>query len=145
MQGTGLQSHEMFIAVNRANRAFSELLRTCLSHHDLTIPQWGILGHLYTCQQARPSSIATFLGVKAPFVAKTCADLESAGYIESTPFPDDERGKMLRLTATGHNLVETVEPMLQHCIHEQLSDIDQDQLKSYFSLNHHIAHNVHHH
>jgi DNA-binding MarR family transcriptional regulator len=135
----------MITTVNRASRAFSDLLTTCLSHHDLTIPAWGVLGYLSSHTQARPIEIAKFLGVKPPFVAKMLSHLETRTYISTSRFPDDERGKMIQLTQTGKDLVEMVEPQLQHCLHEQFHGVDDSQLVSYFSFNNYIADNVHHH
>lgn len=140
-----LKSHEIITDLNRANRAFSDLLRTCLSHHGLTIPEWGILGHLHVTHHVRPGEIAKFLGVKPPFVAKILAQLESQNLITVMPYPDDERGKVVKLTESGTTLVNTIEPQLQHCLHIQFQGVNDKDIATYFSLNHYIADNVHHH
>lgn len=140
-----MRSHEMLTSVNRASRALSDLLRTCLSHHGLTIPQWTLLGRLFSEKQVRPVDIAKFLGVKPPFVAKILAELETQDYIQSVPFPDDERGKTIQLTAAGIQLVEHVEPMLQDCLNGQFSGVNKQDLDTYFSLNSYIAQRVSHH
>ncbi len=139
------KSHELLTNVNRANRALSDLLRTCLSHHGLTIPQWTILGYLSDKKTARPVDLTKHLGVKAPFVAKTLAELEAQKCITSKPFPDDERGKVIELTSAGHELITNIEPMLQECLSHQLEDVKQPDLATYFSVNQYIGSHVHHH
>lgn len=145
VQKLGLASYEMSVSINLAQRAFRELLKTCLGHHGLTIPQWTLLGKLYVAGSIRPVSVAQFLGIKPPYVAKLISTLEEQKLITSEQFPDDGRGKAITLTLEGKALVDRVEGMLEACLNEQLGGLKHDDLKTYFMLTQYIAQNVRHH
>jgi DNA-binding MarR family transcriptional regulator len=144
VQQLGLASYDMSTSINLAQRAFRELLRTCLRHHGLTIPQWTLLGKLYVTGQIRPMHIAKLLNIKPPYIAKLLSELEKRDIIQSTEFADDGRGKALSLTAQGTELVEYVEIQLSACLNEQLGGLHADDLKVYFLLTQYIATNVRH-
>lgn len=145
IQQLGLTSYEMSTSINLAQRAFKELLKTCLGHHGLTIPQWSLLGYLYKHESARPAQVANILGIKASYIAKIITELTVNELIESTAFPDDGRGKTIRLTDAGIERVRHTEQMLEECLNDQLGDLKKHDLLTYFTLTDYIAQNVQHH
>jgi DNA-binding MarR family transcriptional regulator len=144
VEDLGLASYDMSISINLAQRAFRELLGTCLSHHGLTIPQWTLLGKLYTSGQIRPVHVAKLLNIKPPYITKLITGLEKQKIIESIEFADDGRGKAICLTQKGTDLVTYVETHLSTCLNEQFGELDKDDLKIYFLLSKYIAANVRH-
>lgn len=144
-QNLSLASYQMSLSINRAQRAFNTLMKTCLSHHGLTIPEWSVLGYLYEASSMRPLEVASSLGVKPPFIAKLITVLSDKQLITSELFPDDERGKVIRLTEQGRTLVQEVEVKLEHCLNGQLGAIEKSDLQLFFELNNYIAANVRHH
>lgn len=145
VQNLGLASYQMSLSINRAQRAFNTLMKTCLGHHGLTIAEWSVLGSLYEAGSVRPLEVASSLGVKPPFVAKLITALADKQLIVCETFPDDERGKTMRLTEKGRLLVQEVEVKLEHCLNGQLGAIEKSDLNTYFALNNYIAANVRHH
>jgi DNA-binding MarR family transcriptional regulator len=144
VQKLGLTSYDMSISINLAHRAFRELISTCLSHHNLTIPQWTLLGKLYTSGSVRPVNLAKILNIKPPYIAKLLSELEGQKMIESVGFADDGRGKAIRLTKKGFVHVEYVESQLSECLNDQLGSLKENDLKTYFIMTKYIANNVHH-
>ncbi len=142
---TGLQSYEISLLVNRGQRAFNGLLKTCLAHNQLTVSEWALLGQLSQQATLRPTEIASLLGVKGPFVTKIMETLAAKGHIEYLDSPDDDRGKRIQLTTKGMKKVEIVEAKLQVCIEHQLGDLRNQQLATYFQVCDYISNNVRHH
>lgn len=142
---TGLKSYEISLLINRGQRAFNELLKTCLGHNGLTVSQWTLLGQLNSSGAMRPYEVADLLGVRPPFITTLLISLTKMGYIESVPLPDDERSKQIRLTAQGAAKVMTVEQKLEVCISEQLGLLEADDLRTYFAVCDYMMKNVHHH
>jgi MarR family transcriptional regulator for hemolysin len=134
----GLTSYQMSVSINAAQRAFNVLLKTCLSHHNLTIPQWVVLGMIDKNNVVRPMVIAKQLGMKPPYIAKLLNGLVIDGFIVSSQYADDERGKTIRLSATGRELIDQVEPQLADCLREV-------HASTFFAVSEFIAQNVRHH
>ena len=135
----------MSVSIGLAQRAFKTLLATCLGHQGLTIPKWTLLGYLYRNGSTRPFEAARKLGMKPPYIAKLLPQLESEGLIVMVNFADDGRGKSISLSAEGRKLVEQVEVMLIRCINDQLKDVSQDDIRTYFEMTQYISNNVKHH
>lgn len=144
-ENVGLMSYQISLSINRGQRAFNDLLSLCLKHNDLTVPQWSVLGQLYTRGALRPHSIAQHIGVKPPFASTVLQQLSEQGFIEAVICPDDERGKELKLTPSGHAKVETVEKKLVICIDQQLGEIETEDLQKFFSVSNYMAQKVRHH
>ncbi len=140
----GLTSYEMSTSVGLAHRAFNALLKTCLSHYNLTMSQWKLLGHLYTNGVSRPYRIASILETKPSMVAKILSELQNMDLVVVEVHPDDERGKSILLNETGTRLVEQVESKLEVCLNDQFKSLDRRDVETYFSLTRYIAQNVHH-
>ena len=143
-ESIGLASYQISLSVNRGQRAFNDLLSLCLKHNDLTVPQWSILGQLYSTGAMRPHTIAKEIGVKPPFASTVLQQLTQNSYIEATMCPDDERGKEVQLTDKGTAKVESVEKKLVVCIDEQLGDLATADLQNFFSVSNYMAANVRH-
>lgn len=145
IQATGLKSYDMSLAINRGQRAFNKLLKTCLGHHGLTISQWSLLGKLYESTFLRPYEAAELLGAAPALLSKVIKFLQAEGYITCQVLEDDERGKVLALTPSGKSLVEQVEFKLEKCLNDQLGSQKAGDLQVYFGVSEFIARNVRHH
>lgn len=141
----GFKSYEISLLINRGQRAFNELLKTCLGHNGLTVPQWVLLGQLNKSGAMRPNEVAELLGVRPPFISTILQALTTMQFIESVPFPDDERSKQIQLTAVGTEKVRAVEAKLEVCINEQLGSLEESDLSTYFSVCDYMMKNVRHH
>lgn len=141
----GLKSYEISLLINRGQRAFNELLKTCLSHNGLTVPQWSLLGQLQVEGAMRPNHVAKLLGVRPPFITTIIVSLTKLGYIETVPFPDDERSKQIRLTQKGIKKVKAVEAKLEVCLNDQLGSLEKNDLNTYFQVCNYMMKHVRHH
>ncbi len=141
---TELKSYEISLLINRGQRAFNELLKTCLGHNGLTVSEWTLLGQLTNSGDMRPNELADFLGVRPPFITTLQISLTKKGFIESVPVPDDERSKQIRLTGQGSMKVAVVEKKIEVCINEQLSSLESSDLNTYFAVCDYMMKNVRH-
>lgn len=141
----GLTSYEASLLINKSYKAFNTLLKTCLSHHGLTIPEWSLLGRLCHEGSLRPGEAAAYLGVTAPFASTLVQTLTQQGLIDVAVYADDERSKILTLTTAGKAKVAHVEPLLQACLNGQFTQLEQRSLEDYFTTAAYMAQHVAHH
>lgn len=141
----GMSSFEASLLINKSQKAFNSLLKTCLGHHGLTIPTWSLLGCLYHHKSATPGEVATFMGVKAPFASTLVNTLVKDGFVSVQVYEDDERSRLLSLTKAGKAKVEHVEPLLHDCLNGQFQHLGMQNLQDYFATASYMVDNVKHH
>ena len=109
------------------NRAFPELERT-FKEHDLLTVQYGILAALSETpgRTMRLSDLADRSNTSPSRLTHRLRDLVEHGDIEITPDPDDGRGKIATLTATGLQRIRRIAPDhvedVQRLLFDPLSD-----------------------
>jgi DNA-binding MarR family transcriptional regulator len=101
-------------------RTFRELVRTFgliervmqthFARFGISGAQWGVLRHLHRAEQGGESGLRmTDLGdrllIRPPSVTGVVDRVERAGLVERKGSPDDQRSKLVALTATGRQLV----------------------------------------
>ncbi|MFE2182488.1 MarR family winged helix-turn-helix transcriptional regulator [Streptomyces sp. NPDC059455] len=77
-------------------------------HGDLTPSRQTALGALATHGSMRISTLATRLGIALPTTSRMVELLDTAGWIERTPDPEDRRASLIALTDTGRELLRAV-------------------------------------
>jgi DNA-binding MarR family transcriptional regulator len=73
----------------------------------LSMPQFGILMHLYYRHSCGISHLSGHLDVSAPAASQLVDRLVQHGLLERTEDPNDRRAKVLALTSKGRELIET--------------------------------------
>jgi DNA-binding MarR family transcriptional regulator len=73
----------------------------------LSMPQFGILMHLYSRSNCGISDIGERMDISAPAASQMVDRLVQHGLVERTEDPHDRRAKMLTLTPKGRELIET--------------------------------------
>jgi DNA-binding MarR family transcriptional regulator len=73
----------------------------------LSMPQFGILMHLYHSNNCGISHLGEYMDISAPAASQLVDRLVQHGLVERTEDPNDRRAKQLALTPKGRELIET--------------------------------------
>jgi len=90
-------------------QTYPEMLRrvSAAGFDDIRIAHWPVL-QWPGPDGERPSVIAERAGTSKQAVNHVLRDLERLGYVALRPDPDDNRARLVELTARGHALVEAM-------------------------------------
>ncbi len=138
-----IKSVNMSLTLNRSQRAFNQLLRTCLHHNGLTSPEWYALGMLRENPLA-VSDLSSRLLLQDSYTTRLVKKLIASGFVQIIHNPDDGRVKILKLSDEGSNKLDAVEIRISHCLQENLTDVDERDLEAYMKVSEYIADNFKH-
>ena len=93
----------MDVFTTRSMHEWSRYVKTT----GLSMPQFGILMHLYYRSSCGISHLSEHLDVSAPAASQLVDRLVQHGLLERVEDPHDRRAKQLTLTPKGRTLIET--------------------------------------
>jgi DNA-binding MarR family transcriptional regulator len=115
-----------------------QLLRRLRAEHRFPLSQAAVLGRLDREGTQSVSDLAVAERVRPQSMAQTVGDLESDGFVERRPDPDDGRRALVELTVEGLAALQDDrtqrEGWLARAIAEELSPTDQDVLETAVDL-----------
>lgn len=97
-------------------RAREDLLshfRPILNHYGLTETQWRIMRVLSEHEQLEPREICDKCQILSPSLAGILTRMEALELVLRTPYPDDQRRVLVRLSARSEKLVATIAPLVE--------------------------------
>jgi DNA-binding MarR family transcriptional regulator len=121
---------------SKADRTLRVVVSKQLEQFDITMMEWLLMGAV----QAGPkdgitmSAVASTLDVTLPQVTALTASLTKAKLLKQKVSPRDRRSRRLVVTPAGKSLLEQVETAIDATMKDWLSDIEPDQLKTYFEV-----------
>jgi DNA-binding MarR family transcriptional regulator len=90
--------------------ALRELMKTALEGTGVTGEEYGVLGVLHFFPDRTPTELAAALGIPPTTVSRHVARFLRDGLAKQAANPEDGRSYLLRPTARGSKIVETVAP-----------------------------------
>lgn len=93
----------MDVFTTRSMHEWSRYVKTT----GLSMPQFGILMHLYYRHSCGISHLGEHMDISAPAASQLVDRLVQHGLVERTEDPNDRRAKQLTLTPKGRELIET--------------------------------------
>ncbi|QGN06926.1 MarR family transcriptional regulator [Halorhabdus sp. CBA1104] len=116
-------SDREFIAwhVSLAGRALSRTIEDELSAYDLGRGEYRVLFALTEREGVTQTDLVEKHHLEKSSIARVVAQLESKGYVETRPDPEDRRRKRLYLTEAGRDLREEVTAVKDR-VDSQLTD-----------------------
>ncbi len=118
----------------KAHRALTNYMTTSLAPHELSLPEWALLGLLAEHHNLRPSELADHLGVKPPVVTASLKHLDSLDMISRDTGGPDSRVVVISLSAHGKVQVESIEKILRIELGAYLKDIKVPELMTYIRV-----------
>ena len=95
-------------AMHQAVRAFDGVYRTLLREHGLSYPQYIALMTLGEHDALTVGDLGTLLHLDSGTLSPLLKRMQSAGLLERSRDPHDERRVLVRLTATGRDRLTAV-------------------------------------
>ena len=119
---------------SKADRTLRVVVSKQLEQFDITMMEWLLMGavHAGPKEGMTMSAVASTLDVTLPQVTALTASLTKAKLLKQKVSPRDRRSRRLVVTPAGKNLLEQVETTVDSTMKDWLSDINPDQLKTYF-------------
>jgi DNA-binding MarR family transcriptional regulator len=99
------------LASQRAARALARRFDVALRPVGLTSGQFSLLTSLNRPDPPSIGSVAALLATDRTTLTANLKPLERRGLVETTVDPADRRGRLLALTAAGHNLLRSAMPI----------------------------------
>ena len=100
----------------RTGMALRELMKTALEGTGVTGEEYGVLGVLTFFPDRTPTELATALGIPPTTVSRHVARFLRDGLAERVDNPEDGRSYLLRPTAKGSKIVETIAPRIAELV-----------------------------
>lgn len=129
-----LSTYTAGLLQSQAYRALKQFLGSKLAAHDLTMPEWGLLGILHDHPKLRLSALSDLLHVEASLTTTLVKALTAKGWVATEADPSDSRAKLVKLTSKGRATVEEVEGSLRSDMKNYLSDVSSAELVVYVSV-----------
>jgi DNA-binding MarR family transcriptional regulator len=142
----GLTSFGLMSSISKSQKALQKMLCVCLGHHDLTLPQWQVIGLLIDGSK-RPTELAQMNNMKTPQISLIALEIKKVhpSIITELLNQEDARTKKFALTETGQDFAAMVEAKLQICIQRELAKkVAPDNLQTYLEVTEFIGENVKH-
>jgi DNA-binding MarR family transcriptional regulator len=145
--GTGTSIPHDVVEVERALARIAHLLNRARQHVQIAAEAGvpvdraavPILRLLAEAGPLRPGDLAAQLGVEAPHVTRQVHRLETAGYVDRVPDPDDRRAHRVRLTASGREATERILDAGRRSIWQALGDWSPDERHQLATLFHRMV------
>jgi DNA-binding MarR family transcriptional regulator len=90
--------------IGSINKRIKKGMERVVAEHDLTLPEWHVLGRLRLWRgdhRSSPGELAEELEISSGAMTSRLDTLERQGYIRRLPDPDDRRGIVVELTPEG--------------------------------------------
>ncbi|MEY2633674.1 MAG: homoprotocatechuate degradation operon regulator HpaR [Pseudomonadota bacterium] len=87
--------------------------RPILNHYGLTEQQWRIMRTLSERDQLEPRELCEACHILSPSLAGVLARMEDMGLVQRSPFPDDQRRQLVRLSERSEALVTEIAPLVE--------------------------------
>lgn len=100
--------------IGRAAAYFDQAINGLMARHGLTRSSWDVLANLRRTgppHELSPTDLYRGLMRTSGAMTNRLHRLERSGLIERTPDPGDGRGRLVKLTVTGRELVDEIAPL----------------------------------
>lgn len=118
----------------RAREAVMQRFRRMLRDNGLTEQQWRVLRALSRVEPVEVSRLARSTFLLGPSLSRILPDLKKQALIRVDPDARDQRCKLVRLTATGANLMDRIAPLAEAIYADIAKRLGPESLASLQSL-----------
>lgn len=127
-----LTTYRVGLLQARAYRSIKNFLTRRLNAHNLTVPEWSLLGFLHERDEGiRLSDISATLAVEASFSTQLVNALAAKNLLVRRADQADNRAKRVSLTAEGKSLVPQLEAKLREDLDQFMKGLPAEELAIY--------------
>ncbi len=121
--------------LSRLPRLWRSIIDERLAPLGLTQTRWVTLYHLWRLGDGQPQcDLARAIGVEAPSLVRTLAQLSRQGLIERRPCDQDRRTKRVFLTAEATPLLERIDAVVREARREMFEGLSERDLATLVEL-----------
>ena len=121
---------KLYTRLMRATNAVKEKLHRHLLDHKLSISQFGVIEALYHLGPLCQKDIGDKILKTSGNITLVIDNLEKRKLVNREKDPDDRRRMTVRLTASGHELIEKIFPDHSKIAHKVFSVLEPKELQS---------------
>lgn len=121
---------KLYTRLMRATNAVTEKLHRHLLDHKLSISQFGVIEALYHLGPLCQKDIGDKILKTSGNITLVIDNLEKRKLVKREKDPDDRRRMTVRLTASGHELIEKIFPDHSKIAHKVFSVLEPKELLS---------------
>lgn len=137
MDLTKLTMYDACVLHSRAERVLKGIVSRHLDAWRLTRMEWLVLATLATRdnrhQGLTMTEVGEVLDVTLPQLNALTIKLISLDYLKQTKSGSDKRIKVLQVTKSGYDIINSIEKSMRHAMKDWLKEIDGIEIISYMS------------
>jgi DNA-binding MarR family transcriptional regulator len=137
-----LNAYSTGLLQGKAYRALNNSLTKVLLVHDISIPEWKLVGQLVDHGEMKLAQLADRLDVEAPLITALIDKLEKKELVKRTNHPQDKRSKIIMVTPKGKKTIIEIEPYVKQTMARMLKGIHRSELFSYIHVLQTIVNNA---
>ncbi len=129
-----MKNKKIAILIKRLALEFDKIANPSLSPYDLTPTQFKILKYLYDHDNVIGMDIQNEYSMTNPTVTGIIQNMESGGWIERVPNPNDSRSKIIKLTKKSLDKKEILYNLGENLEKEFTKDLTKEEQKQLLNL-----------
>lgn len=102
--------------------------------YGLRLLEWRVIGLIAAIPFARFAQLAAMLHIDKGQLSRVTSALGDRGLIKAVPDPDDQRGRVMRLTSAGYDLYQQILPGAIRRNQDMVRDLSKTEIETLFQL-----------
>lgn len=134
---TAISTYQAGVAQSAAYRLLKKFTEECISHYDITMMQWFIIGTIYDAGQTGIgiTELSRAVDTNVPYITNTLNLLERKHVIAREFRQGDNRSKVVRINSDYVPTIKQIESDLRHKMRETIySSITPQELQVYLAV-----------
>ena len=129
-----MNNKKIAILIKKLALEFDKIANPSLAPYDLTPTQFKILKYLYDHDNVIGMDIQNAYSMTNPTVTGIIQNMESGGWIERVPNPNDSRSKIIKLTKKSLDKKEILYNLGENLEKEFTKNLNKDEQKELLNL-----------
>lgn len=108
----------------------------------LTRAQWSVLAHLHRNEGLSQSALADIMDIEKITLCRLVDRLETSGWVERRPYPEDRRANALYLTAKAYPMLDQMAAIAQEIRAEAMAGLQAQECEQLLDTLVRLKHNL---
>ena len=134
--------HVFFSAIWELSRAMRRRFVAMATEHDLTLPQWRVLGRLAYKDGITQRALADLSDTDPMTLGQILERLEAKGLVKREPDPNDGRARIVRLTENANETTEEMRQVAAGVYASAMSGLNEDECRTLLLLLQRVSANL---
>jgi MarR family transcriptional regulator, transcriptional regulator for hemolysin len=118
----------------KAYRVLEHVLEQPLQLHNMSAPEWKLLGLIYDMPETLPTEVASLMDVKLPLVTRNVGTLQEKGFITIKQHKLDKRAKCIAISQAGEVKLRAVDEAVRKAIGGVFKTATPSEFEAYRSV-----------